>query len=152
VRWLAEGLEGYPCAIEIRHRSWLGRSALDYLHSLGLNVCDIDICQTKTSVPPGTWTTGPLGYVRLHGRNAEAWFDKKAPVHAKYDYLYSQRQVEEWARRVREIAAQTEETYVILNNHFGGKAVVNAFQLARLLDVPAPAPPRRLVERFPVLA
>jgi len=143
---LASGLAGWPCAIEVRDRSWLIPAALDFLGRLSLSVCDIDICQTATSVPPGTWTSGPLGYVRLHGRNEEAWFDKKAPVARKYDYLYSERELEEWARRVREIAAGTEVTYVITNNHFAGKAVANALQLTGLLTgrrPPVPAPLRR---------
>ncbi|MHC4548010.1 MAG: DUF72 domain-containing protein [Planctomycetota bacterium] len=149
---LAGALEGWPCAVEVRDRSWLTEPARDFLRRLELSLCDIDICQTRDSVPPGSWTTGPLGYVRLHGRNREAWFDKQAPVEQKYNYLYSAAQLEEWADLVREIAAQTDSTYVITNNHFGGKAVANAFQLARLLVRKPPAPPPRLQEQFPGLA
>jgi uncharacterized protein YecE (DUF72 family) len=141
---LAAGLRGWPCAIELRDRSWLLPPALAFLSDHGLSLCDIDICQTNTSVPPGSWTTGPLGYVRFHGRNRDAWFDKQATVAQKYDYLYTLAELRPWADRVREIAAETESTYVIMNNHFAGKAVVNAFQLGRLLDPGAPEPPPHL--------
>ena len=149
---LAAGLEGWPCAVEIRDRSWLMDPALDFLQRLGLSLCSIDICQTKDSVPPGAWTTGPLGYVRLHGRNRKAWFDKRAPTEQKYDYLYGEEELGEWARLVREIATRADSTFVIANNHFEGKAVANAFQLARLLAGRAPAPPDHLVRTFPELA
>jgi uncharacterized protein YecE (DUF72 family) len=137
---LADRLEGWPCAIEVRDRSWLATAALDFLRDRRLSLCDIDICQTNTSIPPGSWTTGPLGYVRFHGRNRDAWFDREASVAEKYDYLYTPRELEPWAARVREIASETESTYVILNNHFAGKAVANAFQLTRLLGAPEPPP------------
>ena len=103
-------------------------------------------------MPPAPLRTGPLGYVRLHGRNADKWFDKKASRDEKYDYLYSLAELEQWAAHVREIAAGTESTYVITNNHFGGQAVANAFQLVRLLTGLTPEPPPRLKERFPHLA
>jgi len=67
-----------------------------------MSICNIDICATRDSVPPGSLVTGPIGYVRLHGRNAEAWFDRKAPVERKYDYLYSESELEEWTARFLE--------------------------------------------------
>ncbi len=145
VSTLAKGLQGWPCSIEVRDRGWLLPAALGFLRERGLSLCDIDICQTKTSIPPGSWTTGPLGYVRFHGRNRDAWFDAKATVAQKYDYLYSMEELTPWAERVREIAEQTEATYVVMNNHFAGKAVSNAFHLLRLLGLPAPEPPPHLL-------
>jgi len=144
VATLAKGLLGWPCAIEVRDRGWLMPAALGFLREHGLSLSNIDICQTKTSIPPGSWTTGPLGYVRFHGRNRDAWFDTKATVAQKYDYLYSMEELRPWAERVREIAEGTEATYVIMNNHFAGKAVANAFHLLRLLDMPAPEAPPHL--------
>jgi uncharacterized protein YecE (DUF72 family) len=150
--WLAGHLEGWPCAVEVRDRSWLEAPALEFVRRLGLSLCDIDICQTQDSVPPGSWTTGPVGYVRFHGRNRDAWFDKKAPVHEKYNYLYTEAELKQWTAHVREIAAQTDSTYVVTNNHFEGKAVANAFQLTRLLTGTAPVPPHQLQKHFPFLA
>jgi uncharacterized protein YecE (DUF72 family) len=144
VATLAKGLQGWPCAIEVRDRGWLMPQALAFLNRLGLSLCDIDICQTKTSLPPGSWTTGPIGYVRFHGRNRDAWFDSRATVAQKYDYLYTPEELRPWAERVREIADATEATYVIMNNHFAGKAVANAIHLLRLLDLRAPQPPPTL--------
>lgn len=150
--FLANGLRGWPTAVEVRDRSWLAPPARDFLARLGLGLCAIDICQARDSVPPGPLRAGPLGYVRLHGRNADAWFDRKASVNDKYNYLYSPAELDQWAGWIREIAAETESTYVITNNHFAGKAVANAFQLARMLRGDAPEPPPQLVREYPELA
>jgi uncharacterized protein YecE (DUF72 family) len=156
---LAGELHGWPCAIEVRDRSWLIEPALQYLRQLNLNLVNIDLPQAAESVPPGAWTTGPLGYVRLHGRNAAAWFDKGAHRDQKYDYLYSPTELEEWVGRIRSIASATDSVYVVTNNHFGGQAVANAFELARKLDLSSPSrrpePPQsfseRLTQSFPNL-
>jgi len=149
---LAGRLEGWPCAVEVRDDSWLIDPALEFMQRLRLSLCDIDICQAKHhSVPPASLTTGNIGYVRLHGRNAEAWFDKHAPAEQKYNYLYSDKELDQWVRLVREIAAQTHDTYVITNNHFQGKAVANAFSLSRRLTDNPPNPPDDFVEHYPHL-
>ncbi|HYN14173.1 MAG TPA: hypothetical protein VES66_00115, partial [Terriglobales bacterium] len=36
-----------------------------------------------------THATAPIGYVRLHGRNYDQWFEHEAP-HDRYNYLYSE--------------------------------------------------------------
>lgn len=148
---LATQLRGWPCAVEIRDRSWLIEPALEFLRRNELSIVDIDLPQARESVPPGAWTTGPLGYVRLHGRNARAWFDKSANRDQKYDYLYSAPELEEWSGRIRSIAAATDSVYVVTNNHFGGQAVANAFELSRRLGLAPPAPPDILTESFPHL-
>jgi len=149
---LAAGLRGWPCAVELRDRSWLIEPALDFLRRLELSIADIDLPQAADSVPPGEWTTGPLGYVRLHGRNARAWFDKGAGRDEKYDYLYSPAELEEWAARIRSIAGATDSTYVVTNNHFGGQAVANAFELSRELGKETAPPPSSLLREFPHIA
>ncbi len=149
---LAGGLEGWPCAVEIRDQSWLIKPALDFIGRLSFSLVNIDICQAKNSVPPGSTTTGPIGYVRLHGRNHDAWFDRDAHRDQKYDYLYTEAELEEWVRHVNVIAARTDSTYVITNNHFGGKAVANAFMLARRVTDHAPTPPKHIQQEFAELA
>jgi uncharacterized protein YecE (DUF72 family) len=93
-----------------------------------------------------------VGYVRLHGRNYQNWFRDKAPRDERYNYLYSLDQLEPWIVRIKEVAKQTRETYVITNNHFRGQAVVNAVEIKAALEeqtVPAPEP---LFEHYPRLA
>jgi uncharacterized protein YecE (DUF72 family) len=67
------------------------------------------------------------------------------------NYLYRIGQLEPWADRVRTISDRTRSTYVVTNNHFEGKAVVNAFQLTALLTDKPVERPEQLVAKYPQL-
>ncbi len=88
--------------------------------------------------------------MRLHGRNYRQWFSLKADVRERYDHLYTMNELEPWADRVKLVAADTEEIFVVANNHNLGKAVVNAFELTALLDRPI-HPPTQLIAAYPEL-
>jgi uncharacterized protein YecE (DUF72 family) len=93
--------------------------------------------------------TSRVGYVRLHGRNYENWFGANVSPADRYDYLYSLEELEPWVDKVKRIAIESEETFVVTNNHFRGKGVVNALEMKALLEgekVPGPA---SLVEEYP---
>ena len=125
-----------PLVLEVRHRSWL--DALDFVGELGLSFCNIDQPKSSTSITGTRHGTGPVGYVRLHGRNARAWFSKAAGRDEKYDYLYRPEELKEWVDAIRSMGA--DRIFVVTNNHFQGKAVVNALQLMRALGMAAEAP------------
>jgi len=130
IRRAADALrEGAPLVVELRHRSWL--DALDFLSGMGLAFCNIDQPRSSTSLSGTRHVTGRVAYIRLHGRNARAWFRKDAGRDEKYDYLYSMEELGEWVEAARTMEA--ERVFVITNNHFQGKAVVNALQLRRAL-------------------
>ncbi|MGH9655946.1 MAG: DUF72 domain-containing protein, partial [Bryobacteraceae bacterium] len=78
---------------------------------------------------------------RLHGRNYKNWFSENAQSHERYDYLYSIDELDPWAERIKTVSSQTSDTYVISNNHYLGKAAVNALELISILcGRPAKAP------------
>jgi len=54
--------------------------------------------------------------------------------------------------RIRTVAEDAQDTYVVTNNHNLGKAVVNAFQLKAFLTGQPIDPLRELLERYPDLA
>jgi len=76
--------------------------------------------------------TSPIGYVRLHGRNYEQWFDSDSGAD-RYNYLYTGPELEKWKQRIDAIAGRAQKTFVVTNNHFEGKAAVNALQLKNML-------------------
>ena len=79
----------------------------------------------------------------MHGRNYQNWFRDKAPRDERYNYLYSLDELDPWLTRIKQVAKQTRETYVITNNHFRGQAVVNALEIKAALEeqvVPGPEP------------
>jgi len=148
---LAEAFGGLPLVLEVRHDSWTQPTALEKIASIGFSFCNIDLPLAKNSIPPASIVTGPIGYVRLHGRNAAAWFDPKAGRDAKYDYLYDSDELDQWVGLISEISNEVNQTIVITNNHYKGQAAVNALELKSLLrktkvDVPEP-----LARAFPRL-
>jgi uncharacterized protein YecE (DUF72 family) len=152
LRHLRDRFADYPLVVEVRHGSWIEPDALDELAESGVGLSNIDQPLFRRSVKPAALTTSSIGYVRLHGRNYQQWFSKKADVRARYDYLYSAQELEPWVDRIRTVAEDAQDTYVITNNHNLGKAVVNAFELKAFLTGQPIDPPRELVERYPDLA
>src|SRR5574337_169710 len=148
LKTLIEKFGEYPLVVEVRHASWGEKGFYEMLHEHGVGFCNIDQPVIGRSVKPSGRTTAQVGYVRLHGRRYDTWFsdDPATPPEERYNYLYSEAELEPWAERIRKLAARTRTTFVITNNHFQGKAVVNALQLISLLTgakVKVPEPLRR---------
>jgi len=147
VKSVAEAFEGWaPLVVELRHRSWL--DARDYLASLRLAFCNIDQPKSSTSITGTDLVLGPVAYVRLHGRNARAWFSKSAGRDEKYDYLYSEDELRPWSEKLLGMAERADTVFAITNNHFQGKAIVNALQLIRLVGQDLPDLPEPLRGRI----
>ncbi|HLH04867.1 MAG TPA: DUF72 domain-containing protein [Bryobacteraceae bacterium] len=141
----------YPLVVEVRHASWAQPEVLDLLAELGIGLANIDQPLFKRSIKPGAEVTAAVGYVRLHGRNYRNWFSKTADVRERYDYLYPVDELEPWVARIRTVSEKAPETYAVTNNHYVGKAVVNALEISSILKGgPVEAPPP-LVEKYPEL-
>jgi uncharacterized protein YecE (DUF72 family) len=151
VEKLSRLFSDYPLILEVRHRSWITPEHLQFIRDMGLNLCNIDLPLARSSVRPGAVLTGPIGYVRLHGRNYDTWFRKDAGRDEKYDYLYSEQELEEWMERIEILEKGTDTLYVIANNHFRGQAAVNALQIRSRLEGRAVDVPPTLVEQYAVL-
>jgi len=149
---LLEKFRSYPLVLEVRHASWNTPAMYEWLQERGVGICNIDQPVFSKSIRPAALTTSLVGYVRLHGRNYQNWFREKAPRDERYNYLYSFDELDPWLKRIKEVAKETRETYVITNNHFRGQAVVNAVEIeAALKEEPVPAP-EPLFQVYPRLA
>jgi uncharacterized protein YecE (DUF72 family) len=73
------------------------------------------------------------------------------PTFERYNYLYSEEELQPWAERVRELNGKAKSTYVVTNNHYLGKGVVNALQLISILKGAKIAVPETLREPYPEL-
>jgi len=156
---LVERFRDLPVVVEVRHASWNDRSFYEWLNEHGVGFCNIDQPVIGRSLGPSGRATAPVGYVRLHGRNYEEWFREPesgkredASGAERYNYLYSVEELKPWAERIRPLAETAEQTFVITNNHFHGKAVTNALQLIHLLTGRRVKAPRPLLARYPELA
>ena len=148
---LLETFREYPLVLEVRHSSWNNEHIYEWLEERGVGICNIDQPVFSRSIRPSAMTTSPVGYIRMHGRNYQDWFRDKAGRDERYNYLYTLDELDPWLTRIKQVAKQTRETYVITNNHFRGQAVVNALEIKAALaeePVPAPAP---LFQHYPRL-
>ena len=126
---------------EFRHRDWQKDSVLRILHAMDVGWCNVDEPQLRSLMRPDANVTSTTGYVRFHGRNAAKWWKQDRTSSERYDYLYSVDELAQWLPRIEEIADKTDETYVFFNNHRNGQAVVNARQMADILDIAPAAQP-----------
>ena len=143
----------YPLVVEVRHGSWDAAETLELLRESGASFCNIDQPLIGKSLAPSAQATSEVGYVRLHGRRYDTWFsdDAAVPAHERYNYLYTSEELAPWVTRVKKVTERTRETFVITNNHFQGKAVVNALQLISILKGSKVKVPEPLRKQYPEL-
>jgi uncharacterized protein YecE (DUF72 family) len=121
-----------PSAVEFRNADWINTRVIDGLRKRGAALASLDMPDLKGLPPDMDVATSPLAYVRLHGRNKEAWWGSDAA--ARYDYLYSDKELEAWEDRIRRIVIKADRILVYFNNHRRGQAVENAQTLAKILE------------------
>jgi uncharacterized protein YecE (DUF72 family) len=143
----------YPLVVEVRHASWNSPETLTLLREHNTGFCNIDQPIIGRSLAPSAQATSPVGYIRLHGRRYDTWFteDPAVPAHERYNYLYSPEDLAPWIARVRKVTARARETFVVTNNHFQGKSVVNALQLINILKGTKVKVPEPLRQHYPQL-
>jgi uncharacterized protein YecE (DUF72 family) len=152
--WLLNTFSAYPLAVELRHRSWSDETAATQalLARHGAAWSQIDEPKFASSVRQDLAPNTPhLMYVRLHGRNAAAWWTHEE-AEDRYNYLYPESELEPIVERLRAARAQVRKLYLYLNNHFAAQAVANATMLRAMLDEPVTARmPGELVAAYPML-
>ncbi len=137
--------------LELRHVSWQAPEALSFLESLGVNVANLDYPTAKNSFSLQECRVGRTGYLRLHGRNAAAWFDKKAGRDQTYNYLYSRKELDDIVKRALSLAKTYRSLIIVGNNHYEGKEVTNALQIKAMVTGKKVKVPPPLAERYPEL-
>ena len=140
----------YPRVVEVRHSSWNDAETLATFAQKNVGFCNIDQPLLGRSLAPTEHVTGAIGYVRLHGRNYEQWFDSDNR-NDRYNYLYNERELAGWKERIQHVAELAQTTYVITNNHFESKAGVNALELKALISGQRVLAPPTLIQKYPEL-
>ena len=129
---LRQGLAHVPVIAEFRDRAWVSEETFDQLRELEMGFCCVDEPQLKGLMPPVAVTTSPIAYVRFHGRNAAKWWQHDQ-AWERYDYTYSEQELEPWVARIRELAAAAPLTLVYANNHYKGQSIDTIRKLEKLL-------------------
>ena len=149
----------YPMAIEFRHESWDDPWVLRALREHVTAWVNIDEPRLGASLHGTEYVTGPLAYLRLHGRNYKKWFNSKNRDE-RYDYLYTPEELEPIAKSLEAMAKKVErepsrrevkKVIAATNNHYKGQAAVNAIDLKRLLGVKNNPVPGELLKAYPQL-
>lgn len=140
----------YPRVVEVRHSSWDNPGTLAEFEQKNVAFCNVDQPLIGRSLAPTEHVTSPVGYVRLHGRNYDQWFEGDNRDD-RYNYLYSERELAGWKDKIERIGHQAEVTYVVTNNHFESKAGVNALQLKHMLTGQRVKAPETLLHHYPEL-
>ena len=124
----------YPLFMEFRHNSWLTPKLFDWLSKNQIGYVSVDEPQLEGMLDADAVATTRTGYIRLHGRSAEQWWDGGA---LRYDYLYNDAELQEWVAKIERMREQTDAVYVYFNNCHEGQAVTNARRILEMLDVAA---------------
>ena len=140
----------YPRVVEVRDSSWDNAETLAAFAQKNVGFCNIDQPVLGRSLSPTEHVTAPVAYVRLHGRNYSEWFDSDNR-NDRYNYLYKERELEDWKGRIENVAEKAQTTYVITNNHFESKAGVNALELKAMITGHRVQAPPSLIEKYPEL-
>jgi uncharacterized protein YecE (DUF72 family) len=134
---LKDRMLGAPVAVEFRHGSWLAddrrrADTMRFLREHGLTYVAVDS-------PPGVGVvsfleaSGPDAYVRFHGRNRENWFKREITVAERYKYLYSERELAEWAGKLKQLTG-VRRAFVIFNNRYSNFGIMNATTMSQMLS------------------
>ena len=138
--------QGLPLVVEFRHVEWIRESVLSGLEHRGTSLCFCDMPQLK-ALPDGKTIkapfVGPIAYIRLHGRNADAWYSNESSQNAengnasngsfRYTYDYSDSELAEFVPVIHSAQITGKKPVVFFNNHPNGSGARNAGKLKELL-------------------
>ncbi len=136
---------GHLPAVEFRHASWYGEKVWPEVRALleewELVHVVVDAPKVRGAPPTVLEVTNPEAAVlRCHGRNAETWWQRTEAASERFNYWYSEEEIEEhvaWARALEERAGTT---FVIYNNNFRTQGVDAAATFMTLAGLRPPEP------------
>ena len=131
--------QGLPIVIEFRHIEWIKESVLQGLEQRSASLCFCDMPQLKAL--PGSKTIkapfiGPTAYIRLHGRNSDAWYtsDSSPNGSSRYTYDYNDSELSEFVPVIKSAILSGKKPVVFFNNHPNGSGARNAGKLKEFLS------------------
>lgn len=160
---------GLPVVVEFRHAEWIRPSVFDGLAERGASLAFCDLPELK-NLPNKNFLqaqegrlpfAGKIAYIRLHGRNASAWYAKENDAQekeclqdhdalpglaaspksaaqdrngsARYRYDYSDAELSEFAPVIQQAVSQGRQVQVFFNNHPDGSGAKNARRMREMV-------------------
>ncbi len=127
-----ELMQPHPLFIEFRNDSWLRKETYASMASAGISYVSVDGPRLQGLLPPEMRLIGDTAYVRLHGRNADHWWNGGA---LRYDYNYSPDELQEWKTKIEQLKGRAKKVFIFFNNCHLGQAVKNARDMMHMLDL-----------------
>jgi len=151
---LLERLSSLGLVVELRNRNWTLDEQLEktlaFFEKRQTTLVLVDAPNEKhfTVMPSdlNVVTQPGMAYLRLHGRNAQAYLRGKT-VAERFYYDYSDEEVDQIAERAKKLAAEAKTVHVIFNNNALDFAPHAALRLRKALGQIVPSAARQ-VELF----
>jgi len=140
---LIQTFDGFPVVIEFRHKEWIKESVFEGLIKRNASITFCDMPELK-ALPQMSFENsiyskmiGPQAYIRLHGRNANAWYvnDSTNNGSARYDYSYTDEELRTFVPIIHMIKNADKRVQVFFNNHPKGQGVNNAKSLKAMMNI-----------------
>ena len=132
--------KGRRLAVELRNRKWVGEK---HLRDTKAWFAQHEVTFVMVDAPddphfmimPGinVVTNRKLAYLRAHGRNARGYISGRS-VAERFNYDYSDEEIEEMARRAVNVAKHADELHVIYNNNTSNYAPKAAERLQKIFN------------------
>ena len=149
---MLRALAGRSVALEPRDPRWLrdGRVAAEAQFLFASGGGDVAFVEADAPVPgPREVPRARHAYLRLHGRRADVWSERRTSDldGVRYDYLYDRHELAPLVERVRAHEAAEREVRVAFNNKPRAKAARNALEFLDMLGSAPDVPRPRLTEQ-----
>jgi len=122
----------YPFYVEFRHNSWMRPATFAALREMNIHFVSVDEPNLQGLLPPELKVISDTAYIRLHGRNAEHWWDGGTD---RYDYDYNHDELREWKEKLERMKGQVTKAFIFFNNCHLGQAVKNAREMMQMFDM-----------------
>jgi len=133
---LTKEFSNYPVFVEFRNDGWRNASVENEAARRGIVIVSSASPDRMGAARDAIKTSSGTACLRLHGRNAAAWWSEEPS--ARYDYSYSTAELSEWADKL--IAAESRATavFALFGNYPRGNAILDAKRLRSLIDASRP--------------
>ncbi len=124
--------EGLNIFVEFRHYTWDSDDAVAFCREIGAGWVAVDLPRIGGLPGARPAVTTATGYIRFHGRNSKTWYTPEAGD--RYDWMYSDRELQQWLPRLKAMDQRAEKTYLFFNNCHAGQAIKSAEKMRRMLE------------------